>query len=271
MYRQNSKTKMEQTEKLLKDYSDEEKGAYLGAIASIATADHSASEEEVEYLMHLADSADVSEDQKKAVAKAATELSGDELTRCLDILKTSDLRFSLITDLISFGQSDKDYSADEKNNVEKIAKYLNINEEQFSLLDQFVNKTANVQVEPHEVSSPGFLSSLGLADKFKNAGINWSSVGKGLLGIAGPMVLANMLSRRGGGGNISSGGLGSLFGGGQSSGGLGSMFGQSGGGLGSMFGRPSGGGLGSLISSLSGGRGYSNSGGLLSRVLGGLF
>ena len=52
-------------EKLLKDYSDMEKGAYLGAISSIATADHSASEEEIEYIMALADSADLSEDQKK--------------------------------------------------------------------------------------------------------------------------------------------------------------------------------------------------------------
>ncbi len=48
------------------------------------------------------------------MVKVATELSGDELTRCLDILKTSDLRFSLITDLISFGQSDKNYSDAEK-------------------------------------------------------------------------------------------------------------------------------------------------------------
>ena len=38
-------------EKLLKEYSDLEKGAYLGAISSIATADHSATEEEVEYIM----------------------------------------------------------------------------------------------------------------------------------------------------------------------------------------------------------------------------
>ena len=38
---------MEQDEKLLKDYSDLEKGSYLGAIASIATADRAASEEEL--------------------------------------------------------------------------------------------------------------------------------------------------------------------------------------------------------------------------------
>lgn len=252
---------MEQQEKLLKDYSDKEKGAYLGAIASIATADHQASEEEVEYIMQLADSADISEEQKGAVVRAATELSGDELTRCLDILKTSDLRFSLITDLISFGQSDQSYSEAEKQNVEKIASYLKINREQFSLLDQFVNKTADVPVEQEEVSSPGFLDKLGLGEKFKNAGINWNTVGKGLLGIAGPLIIAKMLSgRRRGGNPLAGGGIGSMLGGAAMGGGIGSMLGGS----------RTGGGLGSLISGLSGGRGFGNSGGLLSKVLGGL-
>jgi len=97
---------METNEKLLKDYTDREKGAYLGAIASIATADRAASEDELDYITELADSADISDDQKQAVIRAATELSGEELTRCLDILKTSDLRFSLITDLMNFAKSD---------------------------------------------------------------------------------------------------------------------------------------------------------------------
>ena len=88
-------------EKLLKEYSDLEKGAYLGAISSIATADHSATEEEVEYIMALADSASLSDEQKQAVRRAATELTGQELKKCLDILKTSDLKYSLVTDLIT--------------------------------------------------------------------------------------------------------------------------------------------------------------------------
>ena len=68
-------------EKLLKDYSDLEKGAYIGAISSIATADHSASDEEMEYIMALAESADLSDEQKKAVSRAATELTGQELKK----------------------------------------------------------------------------------------------------------------------------------------------------------------------------------------------
>jgi len=249
---------MEQNETLLKDHNNEEKGAYLGAIASIATADHKADEDEIHYLEALADTAGITTAQKTAVVKAATELSGEELSRCLEILKNSDLRFSLLTDLMNFAKSDQNYSENEQQQVQQIASQLNINEQQFSLLDQFVEKTSHSEVKPEEINKPGFLESLGLGDKFKNAGINWNSVGKGLLGIAAPLLLAKMFSRRSSGGS-------SLFGS------SGSTFGQSTGGLSSLLSRTAAtGGIGSLISTLSGGRGFANSGGLLSRVLGGL-
>jgi DNA-binding transcriptional regulator YiaG len=96
---------MDHTTKILKDYSDPEKGAYLGAIASIATADHQATGEELDYLQALAQSADLSPEQEVRVLRAAKELSPDELAKCLDILKTSDLRFSLVSDIISFANS----------------------------------------------------------------------------------------------------------------------------------------------------------------------
>ena len=236
---------MEKTETILKNHTDMEKGAYLGAVASLATADHVAGEEEKEFLLELAGSAGLSESQTEAVIRAATELTGDELQRCLDVLKTSDLRFSLVTDLISFAESDKTYSDEEKANIEKIAKYLNINEQQYSLLDQFVKKTNEQNVSAEEVSQPGFLSSLGLEQKFKNAGIDIGSITKGLIGIVGPMLLAGMVSKglRGGIGGRND------F-------------------RGSGFGMDGGGGLGSIISMLNGGRGFSGTGGLLSRILG---
>jgi uncharacterized tellurite resistance protein B-like protein len=241
---------MEQTEKLLKDYSDVEKGSYLGAIASIATADRIASEEELEYIQALADSAELSVEQKQAVERAATELSGEELQTCLDNLKASDLRYSLVTDLIAFAESDQNYTEEEKANIEKIAQYLNINKQQFSLLDQFVKKTKETNVQPEQMQQQGFLGSLGLEDKFKNSGINFGSLTKGLLGFAGPMILGSLLSRGmrgrsgGGPGGMLTGGLGGMFGG--------------------------GGGLGSLTSMLNGGRGLGSTGGLFSRILRGL-
>ena len=245
-------------EKLLKDHTDEEKGAYLGAISSLATADRSASEEELEYIRDLAASADLSPQQQEYVVRAATELTGEELQRCLEILKNSDLKFSLITDLISFAESDKNYSPEEKANVEKIAQYLGVNRQQFSLLDQFVKKTAAAQVTPEEVQKPGFMESLGLEDKMKSAGINSSTLMKTVLGIAGPLVLASMFNRRRSGG----------FGGGMLGGGGGMGGGMLGRGM--MGGGMMGGGIGSVISMLNGGRGgFGSTGGLLGRMLGG--
>jgi uncharacterized tellurite resistance protein B-like protein len=229
--------------KLLKDYSDLEKGAYISAISSIATADHSASEEEMEYIMALADSAELSSEQKLAVHRAATELTGQELKKCLDILKNSDLKFSLVTDLMSFAEADKKYSDEEKANVEKISHYLGINEQQFNLLDQFVKKTAETQPEPEEIHKPSFLSKLGLDQKFQNSGINMGSLTKGLLGVAGPIILANLMRGR------QSRGVGSSL----------NPFSLGGG---------TGGGLGSIISMLSGGRGFSRTGNMFNRLFG---
>lgn len=241
---------MENNNRILEGYSDMEKGAYLGAIASIATADRQASEEELAYLASLSDAADLSEEQKQTVTRAATELSGDELTQCLQILKNSKLKYPLMTDLIAFAKVDGTYSTEEEQSVQKIAQYLEIDQKQFSLLDQFANKTTSSNVTPEETTKPNFLSSVGLQDKMQQAGIDTGSLMKGFLGIAGPMLLAGMLS----GGMRRRGSMpgGSMFGGGMSGGLM-------------------GGGLGSLIGMLSGGRSFRNTGGLFGRILGGRF
>jgi uncharacterized tellurite resistance protein B-like protein len=265
---------MEQDEKLLKDYTDSEKGAYLSAIASIATADRTASEEELEFLEALADAAELSPEQKVNIREAAQDTSGRDLKTHLNVLKGSELRFSLLTDLVAFAESDQEYSPEERANVEKIAWYLDISPEQFSTINQFVQKAATTEVSEEQVQQQGFFGALGMDDKFKKAGLNMGSIAKGLLGIAGPMILASLVSRglgnRGGGllggmlGGSGGGGLGGMLGG--AGGGLGGMLGG-GGGLGGMLG--GGGGLGSIIGMLNGGRGIRSTGGLLGRMFGG--
>lgn len=255
---------MEQKPTILEGYSDLEKGAYLGAIASIATADRSASEEELLYIEALAESADLSDAQMAAVKRAATELSEEELKRCLDVLKGSELRFSLVSDLIAFAEADQNYSAEEKQNVQKIGQYLGVSQEQFSLLDQFTKKAVqeapahaeNLQ-QAHETPSQ-FLGGLGMNDKLKNAGINTNGLLKGALAVMGPIILAQMLRggfrRRGGG----------MFGGGMM-GGPGGLGGMLGGGLGGMLGGGMGRG-GGLFDILSGGRGFGSTGGMFGRM-----
>ncbi len=251
-----------------------EKGAYLGAIASIATADKSATEEELEYIEALCASANLSEDQEEVVKRAATEMTGEDLNHCLDVLKTSDLRYSLISDLIAFSESDQNYSAEEKQSVQKIATYLGVNQEQFSLLNQFTTKAVEEapaqaeQLESGTTTPQNFLGGLGFGDKLKDAGINSSALLKGGLAILGPIILAQMFrgGRRRGGGMFggSSGGGGGLLGG-LLGGGLGGMLG---GNKTSGRGGPLGGG--GLFDMLGGGnRGFGSAGGLLGKILGG--
>jgi uncharacterized tellurite resistance protein B-like protein len=240
-----------ETTTVLEGYSDQEKGAYLGAVASIATADRQASDEEIQYLTALCEAADISEPQKQAVIQAATELNGDELKKCLDVLKGSDLKYSLVTDLIAFAKSDNNYGEQEQQRINEVSQYLGVDQKQFSLLNEFTEKAAATDVPPEEKTEPSFLSSLGLQEKMKSAGINSNGLLKGLLGFAGPFVLGSIVSRvlrrRGN-----------------------SRFGNMGGFLGNT-GMMGGGGLGSLIGMFSGGRGFRNTGGLFGRLFRGGF
>ena len=248
---------MEQQMTILEGYSDREKGAYLAAIASLATADRSAGEQELQYLNALAEGANISDEQRQIIHQAAQSQSGEDLKHYLDVLKGSDLRFSLVSDMIAFASADGNYGAEEKANIDQVAQYLGVNQQQVSVLDQFT-KAAVQQAPQHtdQNASPNFLGGLGFGDKLKGAGIDSNKLFKGALGVLGPILLAQMFRRRG----ATMPGGGGMFGG---SGGGGLLGGAGGGLLGGLLG---GGLLGGL---LSGGRGFGSTGGLLGRVLGG--
>jgi uncharacterized tellurite resistance protein B-like protein len=261
---------MEQKPTILQGYTDMEKGAYLGAIASIATADRTATDEEVEFIEALCLSADLSEAQEAIVKRAATEMTEEDLKRCLDVLKGSELRFSLVSDMIAFSQADQNYSEAEKHSVEKVATYLGVNQQQFSVLDEFTKKAVEEvpqhaeKLQTSEESPSHILGGLGFGDKLKGAGINSNALLKGAIGVIGPIILAQMF--RGGrtrGGGMFGGGSGGivvgLLGGVLGGGGMGGMLG---GGSGTT--RRSGG----LFDILGGGRGFGSAGGLLGKILG---
>jgi uncharacterized tellurite resistance protein B-like protein len=280
-----------QEPQLLKDYSENEKAAYLGAIASVASADRVASPEEVEFLTLLSQSAGLSASGQQEVIAAAQDSSNISVRQCLDILKNSDLRFSFITDVMSFAKADGKLDAQEQSKIQEMAQYLNINQQQVGALQQFVNKAEEAQQHGEDPTDASFLQRTGLANSLGQAGVPTGGMLKGLLGVLAPILISQVLSGRQGGmgntggmgnmgGGLLGGLLGSVMGGGQGNiGGAGNMGGL--GGLGGLLGgtqgnqqRRGGGGLGSLMGVLGGlGRqpGY-NSGGLgsiLGTVLGG--
>ena len=104
---------------LLQNYSDAEKTAYLSAIAALATADRQATAPEAEFLQRLAQQAGLSDDATRRILAAADSANNQTVQQDLDQLKGSDLRFSLITDLISFARADGTYSAGEQEMVDE--------------------------------------------------------------------------------------------------------------------------------------------------------
>ncbi|MBO0359494.1 TerB family tellurite resistance protein [Hymenobacter sp. BT186] len=255
---------------LLQNYSEQEKTAYLSVIASLASADREASEAEIEFLQQLAQQAGLSGGAAQQVVSAAKDSTNQSVQANLDALRGSDLRFSLVTDLISFARADGSYANDEEAMVNKISAYLGINQQQTQALEQVVDQASKV---PHDASDPakqGFLG--GITDKLSSVGIPKGALMAGLLGVVAPMVISKVMGGRSqgmGGGMMGGGTMGGLLGGamgGNSMGGL----------LGGLLG-------GGLLSSVLGGGGQSagnypqqgshvGSGGLgsLMSVLGGL-
>ncbi|MBC6700562.1 TerB family tellurite resistance protein [Hymenobacter puniceus] len=227
---------------LLQNYSDSEKAAYLSVIASLASADREASATEIEFLQQLAHESGLSGGATQQVLSAARDASNESIKSNLDALRSSDLRYSLVTDLISFARADGAYANDEEAMINKISAYLGITPQQTQTLNQVVDQAAHV---PHDASDPakqGFFG--GITDKLESAGIPKGALMAGLLGVVAPMVLSKVMS----GGRSTGGGM---------------MGGMGGGSLGGLMGGAMGGGsMGGLLGGLLGG-------GLLSGVLGG--
>ncbi|OGX82581.1 hypothetical protein BEN47_04150 [Hymenobacter lapidarius] len=231
---------------LLQNYSETEKTAYLSAIASLATADRQASGAELEFLQALAQQSGLSGGATQQVLAAAQDSTNQTIQQNLDALKGSDLRFSLITDLISFARADGSYANEEEAMITKMSQYLGINQQQQQTLETVVDQAAKVQHNPEDPAKEGFFSGIG--DKLSSVGIPKGALLGGLLGVVAPMVISRVM----GGGRGQSQGMG-----GGMMGGLGG-----GGSLGGLLGGAANSGLGGMLGSLLGG-------GMLGGMMGG--
>jgi len=242
----------------LKNYSLPERGAYLGALATMALADGNVSVEETDFLTVMSEAAELPQAMQQEIQQIAHNPSQVSLQKCLDVLKGSQLRFSFITDLIAFARVDGGLSAPEQQHIQQMSAYLGVSEQQFSILNEFVDKAGQAQQQGEDPTSPSFLTKTGFDNLFKKANISPQMV-QGMLGVLAPIVVSKMMS--GGHQRGRNGGLGSLLGGlvggnlNPTGGGLGSFTSI----LGNLSGRSkhsrmSSGGLGGLLKNLLGGK-----------------
>lgn len=272
----------------LLNYDENQRTAYLVLLASVATADHENSEGEVAFMQQVCSVAQLSGGAIQQVSDAMTNPSGVDYNSHIAALKNSDLKYALVTDVINMIHADGDMDQDELGHVKRLNAALGINDQQFEVMTQYVQK-ANSQAASQD-STPGmlgfmggnsggggglgdiiggFLGNSGLLNQFQQANIptnnfeSGSTMGTILSGLAGNLIKSQLGGgQSSGGGGLAGGLLGGLMDAALNKGGGGAMVGgQSPAASGSM---------GGLLANVLGSQaGQEAIGGLLSQVMGG--
>lgn len=220
--------------------SEEVRTSYLIILGAISTADRENTPEEIAFMEQMATVAGLSEEAQKKVAQSLVDSKSVNLNEHLSHLKDNELKYSLVSDLLNLSYQDGELEPEEVKAIKQVNSILDINEEQYEALKQFVqkaNKEAEAKQGNAEIDEEGqpqetqmnFLSSSGLENVFKKTGIptknfmSGSTIGS-MLTSAAFVLIKNYMSgaKQGTGqGQTNTGGgmvgsiLGSLMGGGQ--------------------------------------------------------
>ena len=271
---------MENNANPLLNYNEQQRTAYLVFLASVATADHENSEGEIAFMQQMGAVSQLSEASLQQVNEAMSNPSAVNYTAHIEALKDSELKYSLITDVINMLHADGDTDQEELAHIQRLNTALGINEQQFNVMKQYVNQANTVAAGQAETpglgflggdsgtggggigdllgKAAGFLTNSGLLNQFQQAGIptnnfqSGSTIGTVLTGLAGSFIQSQLSGGQQSGGNSGGGLLGGIMGA------------MTGGGQGGN----AGGGLGGLLGNVLGSSGGQNAlGGLLSQVM----
>ncbi|MGF1534466.1 MAG: hypothetical protein ACFCUI_12240 [Bernardetiaceae bacterium] len=233
----------------LLQYDQPLRTAYLSVLAGIATADHQNTPEEVAFIEQMAAAAELSDNGWKMVQTALSNPSN--IRPQLEQLKDSDLKFSLLTDVLNLCYADGSMDEKEAAQVAQITDVLAISQAQFQTIMQYVQKANQVaeqqETNPAMLGLTGggnigdFLGQSGLLGMFQQNNIptqnfqSGSTIGTMLTGMAASFLqnkltggaaqqtaasggglggmLGAVMGGLSGGGNAQAGGLGGALGG----------------------------------------------------------
>ena len=136
---------MKEASHTLIDFSDDEKIEYLCVVASIAIADGDVSNEEISKLREICKQVKLSASGMGKVLSFAENPSSDEVHDILTKLSDSQLKFTLITDMIFLAFADTKFSEHEKVEIKRVAKELRISQEQVDSIEAYVKAVLKAQ------------------------------------------------------------------------------------------------------------------------------
>jgi len=116
----------------------EERTAYLRVIASMASSDGKVSDSEIAHLREACEEVGLDPVDTGSVIDSAVEPDSAEIDAAIRQLAGSELKFTLLADLLFIAHSDGKYSEEERLEVVAIADTLGINTAQVSAVDRYV-------------------------------------------------------------------------------------------------------------------------------------
>lgn len=135
----------------LEKYSENEQIAYLSILASLCYADKDFGEEERKKLDAFLNELHMSDAGKAKVYAAIFSFQHDEkesVIQTLQALQDTDLKFTLISDLCLFAYLDKNFTQEERQYIDDIAKKLNITPEQVDAIRIVQENLSKIQDIP---------------------------------------------------------------------------------------------------------------------------
>lgn len=121
----------------LKGYKESEKIDYLSLLACIAAADGEVDDDEINSLRSLAKLVGLSGKGRAAVLSAAEDPSSVEVGDVTRRLSSSELRFTLITDMYLVAYADDSLDKEEVTEIKGFAKNLKVKDDQLQAIHKY--------------------------------------------------------------------------------------------------------------------------------------
>jgi uncharacterized tellurite resistance protein B-like protein len=147
---------------------------YMTIIASMAGADVSLAPEEMAKLRELCGALELPERETQHILDTAHRPTAS-IERHLDTLKSSPLRFSLLSDCLSLAYADGEYAKSERNEIASLAKALEVSDEQLAALEDCARAVAEAHAKQNATDWKA--KSEKLAARLAGVGIPIATVG----------------------------------------------------------------------------------------------
>ncbi len=159
----------------LADYPEVEKVDYFSIVASIASADGKVTDAEITQIREFCSAIGIGEIGIGVIIAVIGDPSMIDLQAILNRLSKTELKFTLLTDMLFMAHADGIVSPNEEEEIRKIASMLDITQEQIEVINKYVEVVISAQHSDHSESDWKKLGSE-IAGVLASAGVPLGSV-----------------------------------------------------------------------------------------------